>query len=68
MIKAIAVIIEASLGINVFCREAMAEEVGERARLDDELAEGIVGVRCYNIPVGIDILCDVAVVVVARDI
>ena len=68
MIKTVAIVIEACFGIKVFCRETMAEEVGECARFGDESTESIVGVRYYNISDGINILCDVTVVVVARDI
>ena len=46
----------------------MAEEVGKRPRLGDELAEGIVCVRRNDATVRIDILRDVAVVVIARNV
>ena len=54
MVEAVAVVVEASLGIivfcreamaeeaGVFCREAMAEEAGASAGPGDEPAEGIV--------------------------
>ena len=62
MIKAVAIIVKAGFGIKVFCREAMAEEIGERAELQDEIAKGIVDVLRCGAAIGIEIMSDVAVV------
>ena len=68
MVEAVAVVVEASLGIIVFCREAMAEEAGAPAGLGDELAEGIVGVPRKGAAVDAEIARDVAVAVVAGNV
>ena len=68
MVETVAVVVEACLGIEVLRREAVAEEVGKRTRLGNELAEGIVGVPRHGAGVGADIARDVAVAVVAGDV
>ena len=68
MVEAVAVVVEAGFGIEVLRREAVAEEVGKRTRLGDELAEGIVGVPRKGAAVGVEIARDVAVVVVAWNV
>ena len=68
MVEAVAVVVEASLGIIVFCREAMAEEAGAPAGLGDELAEGIVGIPRHGTAVGVEVARDVAVAVVAWNV
>ena len=68
MVEAVAVVVEASLGIIVFCREAVAEEAGASAGPGDEFAEGIVGISRQGTTVGVEIARDVAVVVVAWNV
>ena len=45
MVEAATVIVEIGFDVKVLCREAMSEEVGERAGLGYEIAKGIVGER-----------------------
>ena len=68
MVEAVAVVVEASLSVIVFCRKAVAEEAGAPAGLGDELAEGIVGVPRKGAAVGIEVAHDVAVAVVAGNV
>ena len=63
-----AIIVEIRFGIEILRREAVAEEVGERARLGDDVAEGVVGVLRDGVAAGIEVASDVAVVVVAWNV
>ena len=68
MVKAVAVIVEVGFRVEVFCREAMAEEAGVWAGLGYGVAKSIVGVLGDRVAVGIEVSGDVAVVVVERDV
>ena len=68
MVKAVAVIVEAGFRVDVFGREAMAEEVGEGTGLRDGVAESVVGVGGDGFAGGIKVAGDVSVVVVERDV
>ena len=68
MVETVAVVVEAGFGIVIFCRETMAEETGERAGLRDGVAEGIVGVLCDRIAVGVKVARDISVIVIERNI
>ena len=68
MVEAVAVVVEAGFGIVVFRGEAMAEEVGKRAGLGDEIAEGVVGVLRDGVAICVEVASDVAVVVVAWNV
>ena len=68
MVEAVAVVVEAGFGVEILSGEAVAEEVGERARLGNGVAKGVVGVMRYNTTTGVEVAGDVAVVVVSRDI
>ena len=52
MVEAVAVVVEACLGVEVLRGEAVAEEAGASAGPGDELAEGIVGVPRKGAAVG----------------
>ena len=68
MVEAVAVVVEARLGIEVLRREAVAEEAGAPAGLGDEPAEGIVGVPRKGAAVGVEVARHVAVVVIAGNV
>ena len=68
MVEAVAVVVEACLGVKVLGGEAVAEEAGASAGLGDEPAEGIVGVPRHGAAVGAEIARDVAVAVVAWNV
>ena len=61
MVEAVAVVVKTSFGIVVFRGEAMAEEAGERARLGDDVAEGVVGVLGDGVSADIEVAYDVAI-------
>ena len=44
MVEPIAVVVQSRLDVEVLRREAMAEDVGERAALRNRATEGVVGV------------------------
>ncbi len=67
-IETVAVIVEPSFGIVVFRREAVAEEVGEGARLRNGAAEVVVLVSGDDVAGFIYVLRDVAVVVEGREV
>lgn len=46
----------------------MAEEISHRASRRKEISKGVVGVLCHDVPVGIEIMGNVAVVVVEGEI
>ena len=68
MVEAVAVIVEAGFRVEVFGRETVTEDVGERAGLRDGVAESVVGVGGNGFAGGIKIAGDVAVVVEERDV
>ncbi len=68
MVEAVAVVVKTSFGIVILRGEAVAEEVGKRAGLGDEIAEGVVGVLRDGIAVCVEVASDVAVVVVAWNV
>jgi len=68
MVETVAVVVESSLGVVILCREAVTEEVGERARLRDGVAEGIVGILRNRVAIRIEVAGNIAVVVVERDV
>ena len=68
MVEAVAVVVEAGFGIVVFRGEAMAEEVGKRAGLGGEIAEGVVSVLRDGVAICVEVASDVAVVVVAWNV
>ena len=68
MVETVAVIIETGFGIEILCREAVAEEVSERAGLRDGVAEGIVRVLRDSVTGRVKVAGDIAVVVVEWDV
>ena len=64
----IPVVVEAGFGVVVFRAEAEGEDVGHRARLRDGAAEGVVGVGGHDLARLGDVVRDVAVVVVEREV
>ena len=68
MVEAVAVVVESGFGIVVFRGEAVAEEVGKRAGLGDDVAESVVGVLRDGVAVCVEVASDVAVVVVAGNV
>ena len=68
MVEAVAVIVEAGFRVEVFGRETVTEDVGERAGLRDGVAESVVGVGGNGFSGGIKVAGNVSVVVVERDV
>ena len=68
MVEAVAVVVKAGFEVEILCREAVAEEVGKRAGLGDEIAEGVVGVLRDGVAICVEVASDVAVVVVAWNV
>ena len=68
MVEAVAVIVEIGFRVDVFGRETVTEDVGERARLRYGVTESVVGVGGNGFTGGIEVAGDVAVVVVERDV
>ena len=68
MEEAVTVVVKTNFGIVVFRGKAVAEEVGKRAGLGDDFAEGVVGVLRDGVAAGIEVAGDVAVVVVAWNV
>ena len=68
MVEAVAVVIEAGFDVVVFCRETMAEEVGERPGLGDDVAEGVVGVLRDGVAVGIEVARNITDVIIAWNV
>ena len=68
MVEAVAVIVEAGFRVEVFGREAVTEDVGERTGLRYGVTESVVGVL-RNCGTGrVEVTGYVAVVVVERDV
>ena len=68
MVEAVAVIVVVGFSVEILCREAMAEEVGERTGLRYGVAESVVGVL-RNCGTGrVEVTGYVSVVVVERDV
>ena len=68
MVEAVAVVVKIGFGIVVFRGKAVAEEVGKRAGLGNEIAEGVVGVLRNGVAVCVEVASDVAVVVVTWNV
>ena len=68
MVEAVAVVVEAGIGVEILCGETERECICEWAALRDCVAEGVVGVACNGVAVCVEIARDVAVVVVERNI
>ncbi len=68
MVEAVAVVVEAGFGIEVFCREAVSEEICKRAGLQNRVAEGVVCVLRNGVAGRVEVARYVAVVVVERNI
>ena len=66
MVEAVAVVVEAGFGIEILCRETVAEEVGERARLGYGVAECVICVLRDGGAGRVEVAGYVAVVVIAR--
>ena len=68
MIEAVAEAVETDFDVEVLGREAMAEEVGKRARLGYGVSKSVIGVLRDGVTVSIEITRDVTVVVVAWNV
>ena len=68
MVEAVAVIVEVGFSVEILCREAVTENVGERTGLRYGVAESVVGVGGDGFAGGIKVAGDVAVVVEERDV
>ena len=68
MVEAVAVIVEAGFRVDVFGRETVTDDVGERAGLRYGVTESIVGVLRDCVAGSVKVAGDVAVVVVERDV
>ena len=68
MIETVTVVVEAGFDVEVLCREAMAEEIGEGAGLGDDVAESVVSILGNGVAVYVEVTSDVAVVVVAWNV
>ena len=68
MVEAVAVVVKSGFGIEILCREAVAEEVGEGAGLCDGVAKSIVGVLRNRVAGRVEVAGDIAVVVVAWNV
>ena len=68
MVEAVAVVVKSGFGIVVFCRETVAEEIGERAGLCDGVANGIVCVLGNCVTGRVEVTGYVSVVVVAWNV
>ena len=68
MVEPITVIVQSRLDIKILRREAVAEDVGESAGLRDRADEVVVDIRGDNHASLVDVLHDVAVAVVDREV
>ena len=68
MVEAVAVIVEAGFRVDVFGRETVTDDVGERAGLRYGVTESVVGVLRDCVAGSVKVAGDVAVVVVERDV
>ena len=64
MVEAIAVVVEASFDVKVLCRESMAEEIGKRTGLRNDLPEDVVGVLRDGVSIRIEVANDVTDIIV----
>ena len=68
MVEAVAIVIETGFRVEIFCRETMAEEVGERAGLRNDFSESVASVLRYGVTVCVEVARDITDVVVAGNI
>ena len=68
MVKAVAVVEETGFGVAVFRGKSVAEKAGERTIGGRNAAEGVVDVLRNDVAIGIEVACDVAIVVIARNV